>query len=372
MSKVSVYIRPTTGNRTPRKATKGSTGPFYLRYEVNGKRVWESLTTRTYTFALADARLKESSLLREETAPPKPSPAARKSLEELRTAFIHDKKTTFKKDGTPLDSDTIRGYENVTREFLDIIRRQYPTEISKQDLKNWIAKQHADGYHHNSICNLYINVVCFLHFCGVDHKKLLPQSERPSKIEDTPEAYTEQEMTKFFFAISDERDALYFELLLKTGAREREASHLEWEHLDLGANATVSYKTREGFRTKTGKSRSLPLEPGLAANLAARRAKNQNTVLVFPTQHNKVEGHFLRRCKLYAEAAGFNPEKFWLHKFRDTFATWSLRRGVDIRTVQHWLGHASIDMTERYLAPQQGEHAQSLINQAFGSFAVTA
>lgn len=44
MRKVSVYVRPTTGNRTPKKATKGSTGPFYLRYELNGKRVWESLT----------------------------------------------------------------------------------------------------------------------------------------------------------------------------------------------------------------------------------------------------------------------------------------------------------------------------------------
>jgi len=107
MPKVSVYVRPTTGNRTPKKASKGSIGPFYLRYELNGKRVWESLTTRTYTFALADARSKESSLLREEATLPKPSPVTPKSLEELRTAFIHDKKTTFKKDGTALDPDTI-------------------------------------------------------------------------------------------------------------------------------------------------------------------------------------------------------------------------------------------------------------------------
>jgi site-specific recombinase XerD len=50
---------------------------------------------------------------------------------------------------------------------------------------------------------------------------------------------------------------------------------------------------------------------------------------------------------------------------RDTFATWALRRGVDIRTVQHWLGQADITMTQRYLAPEQGEHAQLQINQAF-------
>jgi hypothetical protein len=71
MPKVSVYVRPTTGNRTPKKATKGSIGPFYLRYELNGKRVWECLTTRTYAFALADARSKarKSPLLRERPHP---------------------------------------------------------------------------------------------------------------------------------------------------------------------------------------------------------------------------------------------------------------------------------------------------------------
>jgi len=67
-----------------------------------------------------------------------------------------------------------------------------------------------------------------------------------------------------------------------------------------------------------------------------------------------------------------NPENFWLQKFRDAFATWALRRGVDIRTVQHWMGHESIEMTLKYLAPEQGERAQSQINQAFGGFDATA
>jgi hypothetical protein len=71
MPKVSIYTRATTGGSRRRytKATRGSTGPFFLRYEINAKRVWEGLGTRTYTFALADARSKESSLLREEATP---------------------------------------------------------------------------------------------------------------------------------------------------------------------------------------------------------------------------------------------------------------------------------------------------------------
>jgi site-specific recombinase XerD len=38
------------------------------------------------------------------------------------------------------------------------------------------------------------------------------------------------------------------------------------------------------------------------------------------------------------------------HKFRATFATHLLQRGVDIRTVQELMGHTNIQTTMRYLA----------------------
>jgi hypothetical protein len=43
-------------------------------------------------------------------------------------------------------------------------------------------------------------------------------------IEETPEAPTQSEMTKFFFAWVNEKDNLFFESLLNTGPREREAT----------------------------------------------------------------------------------------------------------------------------------------------------
>ena len=365
--RVSIYNRRAVGGRRQYfVADKTSTGPFYLRYVMNGVRKWHPANTSSYTLALASAKQIEAALLTEKEIAPKPSPEAPKSFEELRTAFIHDKKTTFKKDGSPLDADTITHYEQVTQVFLDTIQRKMPSQVTKQDLKDWIASQRL-RVSHRTVCNLYIGIVCFLHFCGVDHKKLLPQSERPTPVEETPECYNESEMTKFFFACVNERDSLAFELFLKTGPRERELTNLEWDDLILGPNPVVKYRTKEGFRTKTGKSRVVPLESNLAVKLAAWRDTNPTTRLVFPTVEGKVEGHFLRTCKTLAKRAGMDEKNFWLHKFRDTFATWALRRGVDIRTVQHWLGHADITMTQRYLAPEQGEQAQGQINKAFGT-----
>jgi integrase len=255
---------------------------YCLHYYEGGKRRWLSVGTDIQAACQARSQKEQEMLLLSQgsKAQPKPSPATPKSLEELRAAFIRDKNTTFKKDGSPLDPDTIRSYENVTREFVDIIHRTLPSEITKQDLKDWIAKQ-RERVSHRTVCNLYINIACFLHFCGVDHKQLLPQSERPTPVDETPEAYTEAEMAKFFFAIAKERDALAFEFLLKTGPREREMTNFEWTDLNLGRTPTVTFRVKRGFRTKTGKSRTVPLERGLAEKLSSWRSKNPTTAVRF-------------------------------------------------------------------------------------------
>lgn len=378
---VSLYIRinDEKGRRYERihRRNPQICGPqdvYCIHFYEQGRRKWMSVGSDLNAANVARGRKEQELCLqgKEKSEPPKPSPATPKTLEELRVAFITDRKTTIKKDGSPLDPDTIRSYENETRRFLDTVNRRLPDEITRQDLKTWMMKlrqgdETRKPLSHRTVCNLYVSIVCFLHYCGVDHKKLLPQSERPTPQDEDPEAYSESEMTKFFFVILEERDTLALEFLLKTGAREREMSHLEWTDLNLGPNPVVKFQTREGFRTKNGKARTVPLERDLASKLVEWRVKNLKSKLVFPTDAGKVEGHFLRLAKHYAEQAGLDPKTVWLHKFRDTFCTWALRRGVDIRTVQHWAGHASIEMTMRYLAPQKGEQAQGQINKAFGT-----
>jgi integrase/recombinase XerD len=63
---------------------------------------------------------------------------------------------------------------------------------------------------------------------------------------------------------------------------------------------------------------------------------------------------FLDCLKAAAERAKLSPDSFWLHKFRATYATWSLWAGVDLRTVQQWLvGHTHMESTMRYLKPSR-------------------
>jgi|SRR5690242_6513872 len=59
------------------------------------------------------------------------------------------------------------------------------------------------------------------------------------------------------------------------------------------------------------------------------------------------------RCKYVADLAGLNKEEWHLHRFRDTAATRWLRAGIDVRTVQAWLGHESLATTQKYLEPSR-------------------
>jgi integrase len=89
-------------------------------------------------------------------------------------------------------------------------------------------------------------------------------------------------------------------------------ANLIWPNLKLDGPFAVTYKTREDFRTKTGKSRTVPLDPALAAKLKAWHEKNPDSTPVFPTDEGQVEGHFLRICKAVAVQAGLDPQKFYL------------------------------------------------------------
>ena len=79
---------------------------------------------------------------------------------------------------------------------------------------------------------------------------------------------------------------------------------------------------------------------------------------MFPSPTGNREQHLLDRCKEVAKRAGLDAEKFDLKTFRSTYATRMLRAGFDVRTVQHWMGHKSLETTMRYLVPAAEVHAR--------------
>ena len=87
-----------------------------------------------------------------------------------------------------------------------------------------------------------------------------------------------------------------------------------------------------------------------------KQTHRPNCQLVFPSPTGNREQHMLDHCKSIATRAKLDPTKFDLKTFRSTYATGMLRRGFDVRTVQHWMGHKSLETTMRYLAPATDVH----------------
>ena len=92
---------------------------------------------------------------------------------------------------------------------------------------------------------------------------------------------------------------------------------------------------------------------------------NKTCYLVFPTAGCNLKLDFLDCLKTVAERAKLDEGKFWLQKFRATFATRCLWAGVDLRTVQQWLGHSDMESTMRYLKPSRSQRVRDKVNEIF-------
>jgi integrase len=145
-----------------------------------------------------------------------------------------------------------------------------------------------------------------------------------------------------------------------------------WSDINFKASTVrVSYKPDRGWTPKAYKEREIPIPDHLVESLRAWRKStakkaNKTCALVFPTAGSNPKLNFLDDLKACAERAELDKDNFWLHKFRATFATRCLWAGVDLRTVQNWLGHSDMESTMRYLKPSRSPEVRDKVNEIFG------
>jgi integrase/recombinase XerD len=199
---------------------------------------------------------------------------------------------------------------------------------------------------------------------------LATKRDWPRYVQTEPESYDDEELKKFFKACTPE-ERILFEFYLMTGFRKKEVTYTRWDDIDLKeAVVRVTAKPEYGFRPKDWEEREVPVPDKLVVSLK-RWGKNRNgSPFVFPTRNGTPRRHrtqLLDLCKEIAGRAGLDRDKFFLHKFRAPFATKHLQAGVDLRTVQLWLGHKDLESTMRYLRPARGRAVREKVNNTFTS-----
>ena len=213
--------------------------------------------------------------------------------------------------------------------------------------------------------------------------KILKRGDWPRYVEAEPEAYSVEELERFL-AACDAPERMIFEFFWMTGFRDQEVQHVMRADLDLEEQVVrVREKPQWGFIPKDWEQREVPIPDRLVASLKGLlNPRKPQCQFLFPTAGGLPNYHFLTLCKKIAWRAKLNCgncdkgdcscanspccDNWYLHKFRSTFATMHLQAGVDIRTVQQWMGHKDLASTMRYLKPARGKGILEKVNNTFG------
>ncbi len=132
--------------------------------------------------------------------------------------------------------------------------------------------------------------------------------------------------------------------------------------------------------TKTDRPRAIPVVPTVIAALSAhreRQARQREAAtawvdldLVFPNERGGLmekSNHHNRQWKPLVRRAGL-PAATTFHALRHTFATHCLQQGIDITTVQTWLGHSTPKMLLEVYAHYIPAHGEAQLERLSGLF----
>jgi integrase len=336
-----------------------SEGAYYLEWREKGRRVRLSVGKDAQD-AAARRQRKEAELnaLNNGVSVLPENVDGHRSIATAVAAFLDETELTKK-------PKTLAAYTTALNYFTESCPKLYLHDIERADLLKFFAflrdqKKQAP----RSVYNKFENLMTFLKANGI--RGLVGKNDWPRYTEEEPEMYEDAELDKLFKAC-DAEERLWFEFFLMTGMREQEVMYTYWSDVILSAaTVRVSHKPDRGWTPKAYKEREIPIPAKLVKKLKAWKAKADKTcVLVFPTAGCNPKLDFLDCLKACAERAKLNKDNFWLHKFRATFATRCLWAGVDLRTVQQWLGHSDMESTMRYLKPSRSQHVRNKVNEIF-------
>jgi integrase len=248
---------------------------------------------------------------------------------------------------------SVRMNRNFLNAFTNLIGKEYADEYKREDVIKFRNDLLDDGYARKYIDTQMDFVLTFFR-----HWLKMPiEMERGDRLKyatNPPEPYADEEIVAI-----ERRAKGKFNLLVRlyrsTGCRMQEITHL-WDR-DVNPHTKTIFihekpctdcpdcRDRGGvWRPKTtAGTREIPISDLLVEELLAL-----GKGLLFPGKHSKVEQHMLR--EIQQAVKGSDVQKVKMHRFRDTFAVNKLRDGVDVRTLQRWLGHETVEQVMEYCA----------------------
>lgn len=328
---------------------RGDKAVFYMNFTVNGVRVFKS----TQKFTKKEAKQVEANERQKMINEASMTPQERTSRTVLSDAIDQVYKARWKKNK---DGD---GAQRNAMRFIDLMGDLPLSSINEDVVYEYISKLEDTNIKASTVNRYLAALKTVLRFKkqASDYIRLGKESKGRIRVIAKPE---EQMLLATIRGVQlNMRNKFYpetadlIEILLDTGMRLSEAINLKYEDVNFTTNL-ISIWINKGERP-----RSVPMTKRVRAILENRRVVNG--VKPFSITRHQA-GHAWNYAR---KEMGFVDDKeFIMHALRHTCATRLVNKGVDLYVVKEFLGHSTIQVTERYahLSPDKLAHAAEILD----------
>jgi site-specific recombinase XerD len=267
------------------------------------------------------------------------------TIDEFNEALL--KKFLIKKSLSGIAQGSIEQYMRETKRCLLAIDKR-ATDITPEDIEFYLMSYKAQRQITNTSMQ---NMVCYINnfFLFLEDEELIkksPLKKLPKIKSDTiPEPiFSKKDEEKLFLSCSTLRDRAIIEFLLSTGCRVSEVCNLKLADIDFNTYAIRIIGKGHKLRTVYTNEKALL---HLHRYLEERKEPSEYVFTTNRKPNRKLTPAGIEAMmKTVGEKA--KVEKVHPHRFRATFCTRMIDRGVSLHVVQKLMGHTSIETTMRY------------------------
>jgi integrase len=312
---------------------RGEKKVFYMNFTVDGVRV----TRSTGKFTKKEAKLVEAVEKKRMMVDGALSPREKAARMPLSIAIqkTYDERWKDNKDG--LKS------ERIAERVMEIIGDISISKMDDQVIKHLVKMLEGSGIKGATV-NRYLATMKTLlrhHRQPWEHIQLKKESkgrirvlsrEEEGRVVSLLRDTNHNSRRRHFPEVGD-----LVEVLVDTGCRLSEVLDLRYDDINFEANL-ISIWINKGDRP-----RSIPMTSRVRTILQTRKAEGVSQPFTIDRDQAENAWTWVRKTM------GLSGDiEFVMHALRHTTATRLIDKGIDLYTVKEWLGHSTIQVTERY------------------------
>jgi len=239
-------------------------------------------------------------------------------------------------------SGTIKVYVHSVEKFARHYGRS-PEKLNQEEVRAYLVHSIERGLA-RATCVVIRNALRHLFTDTLARPDYVEKLPRPKRERRLPEVLSREEVRQLFSVVTNLKQKALFMVAYDSGLRLSEIRHLRVDDID---SQRMVIRVRQG---KGKKDRYARLTPHLLAVLRDYWRAERPKTLLFPgaLPHKPYDlatpGQLLKKA---CRQAGIT-KRVSMHTLRHSFATHLLEAGVDLRVIQHLLGHERIQTTVVY------------------------